>query len=277
MRSRVLDTYGVPMANDRTDPAGTPALDLVGVETAATRFLVAAVRDVREQHPDEHVYGAVFHGFYGDGSMVAWPCVSVGTDESLAAVVQHYATDLGLSDQSDDLRWSGADLPYLVEPGPVEEGWAARAQAAAAAAGWADGWHRVYDEFLRAFPRAAVAAREELVGDQTVDENFIAIAFDEVGALVPLSVTEAEPPPTLPGLGRRRPRARHPRCPAAPRGLSTGRGRGGAQHPDTDLARICAGGNSAESSASRGRDLGADKDETSGVRLRVLILKGSRS
>jgi hypothetical protein len=166
--------------------------DLAGIEAAATRFLVAAVRDVREQHPDEHVYGAVFHAFYGDGSTVAWPCVSVGTDESLAARAEHYATELGMPDQREELRWSGADLPYLVEPGEVEDRWAARAQVAAESVGSADGWHRVYEEFLQAFPRAAVAAREELVGDGTVDEDFVAIAFDEAGELVPLSVTEAQ-------------------------------------------------------------------------------------
>ncbi|RMI13802.1 DUF4303 domain-containing protein [Cellulomonas triticagri] len=172
----------------------TTGLDLEALLAAATAQVVTAVRAVRTAHPDEHVYGAVPHEFYGDGTAMAWPCVSVGTDESLAAVVARYADELGMPDREDALRWSGADLPYFTEPDAAQDALAARCQDVAAAAQAVATedfveWDRVYETYLRVFPRAAAAAREVLVADETVDADFVAVAFDEAADLVPLSVT----------------------------------------------------------------------------------------
>lgn len=166
-----------------------PDLDLQHLQEVATAQMVAAVRAVRAVRPAEHVYGAVSHAFYGDGTMIAWPCVSVGTDETLAAVTDRYATEHGMPDQAEVLRWSGADLPDLREPGEVEDACAAQLQEIAGATGDLDRWDAVYERFLRVFPAAAVAARESLLAAGVVGEEFLAIAFDEAGDLVPLSLT----------------------------------------------------------------------------------------
>ncbi|MDR2189234.1 MAG: hypothetical protein LBE62_14510, partial [Azonexus sp.] len=65
------------MSNDRTP-------DWQGMEAAAVAQMTAAVRRVRAEYPDERVYGAMFHAFYGDGEVIYWPCVTVGTEELLA-------------------------------------------------------------------------------------------------------------------------------------------------------------------------------------------------
>lgn len=44
---------------------------------AAAGQIVSAVR---EAHPDESAFGAMFHGFYGDGPVIYWPMVTVGTE-----------------------------------------------------------------------------------------------------------------------------------------------------------------------------------------------------
>jgi hypothetical protein len=129
--------------------------------------MVDAVRAVRAARPTEHVYGAVFHAFYGDGTMLAWPCVSVGTDETLAAVAERYATEHGMPDQAETLRWSGADLPDLVEPGAVEDACADHVQRIAGATGGFDRWDAVYQRFLHVFPVAAVAARAALLAESS--------------------------------------------------------------------------------------------------------------
>lgn len=89
------------------------------VEAAAAQ-LVAAVRTVREQHPDEHIYGAMFHEFYGDGSVISWPMVTVGTEESLAEAIEGYPVS-ERDELARSLRWSGSDLSHAFDPSEREQ------------------------------------------------------------------------------------------------------------------------------------------------------------
>lgn len=166
-------------------------MDGKAIEAAAAAQLVRAVRTVRERHPDHTVYGAMFHEFYGDGSTIAWPMVTVGTEESLAGVVAKYADRHGESDDLvASLRWSGPDLEHGFDPDDDDQ---ALADVLRAEAGPGfERWERLYERFLRCFPRAAKAARKQLLADGVVTEDFIAIADDEGGELVPLSLTKAQ-------------------------------------------------------------------------------------
>ncbi|MGI1415934.1 hypothetical protein ACIAIN_24210, partial [Escherichia coli] len=47
-------------------------------------------------------------------------------------------------------------------------------------------------QFLRVFPKAAKKARLQLLREGVVEKNFIAIASDEVGELIPLSLTKKQ-------------------------------------------------------------------------------------
>ncbi|EOL9074209.1 DUF4303 domain-containing protein [Cronobacter malonaticus] len=106
------------------------AFDWQALEEAAVTMMVAAVRDVHQQHPQERLYGATFHAFYGDGAVLYWPCIAVGTEESLARRVAEYQAQGDTSSPAsltESLRWSSADLPYKLK-----------------------GWHRSAEISLRA-------------------------------------------------------------------------------------------------------------------------------
>lgn len=165
------------------------AFDWKGVEQAAVDQVVAAVRAVRASHPEERIYGAMFHEFYGDGERLYWPSLTVGTEETLAATVARYG------DSDDDvhgLRWSGPDLVHTCEPGEIEDAWASRCADVASAARKFAGWGKVYHRFERCFPKAAKKARAQLIREGIVGRDFIAVAMDEAGDLVPLSLTPAQ-------------------------------------------------------------------------------------
>ncbi|WP_440465749.1 DUF4303 domain-containing protein [Pseudomonas sp. YH-1] len=167
--------------------------DWKALEDVAVGQVVNAVRNIRQTCPDETVYGAMFHEFYGDGSVLYWPMVTVGTEEVLARV----ATDYG--DESEDLRWSGPDLGQYAddhgfEPGDEQDQWATQCAefAQATAKGSFSAWEAVYERFLHCFPRAAKRARAQLLKEGLVDKHFIVVATDEAGELVPLSLTRAQ-------------------------------------------------------------------------------------
>lgn len=167
--------------------------DWKALEDVAVGQVVNAVRKIRQTCPDETVYGAMFHEFYGDGSVLYWPMVTVGTEEVLARV----ATDYG--DESEDLRWSGPDLGQYAddhgfEPGDEQDQWATQCAefAQATAKGSFSAWEAVYERFLHCFPRAAKRARAQLLKEGLVDKHFIVVATDEAGELVPLSLTRAQ-------------------------------------------------------------------------------------
>lgn len=175
--------------------------DWKALEDAATAQLIAAVRRVRADRPDDDVYGAMFHEFYGDGSVIYWPCVTVGTEEGLAKVTAAYAARSGPDENGQrewSLRWSGPDLMsgadpvYTRVPGEAESTAAEHVHAEAAERGGFAAWEEAYSRFLRVFPKAARRAREELIADGTVGPEFIAIADDEEGELIPLSLTDAQ-------------------------------------------------------------------------------------
>lgn len=167
--------------------------DWKALENVAVDHVVNAVRKIRRDHPDETVYGAMFHEFYGDGSVLYWPMVTVATEEVLAQVAADY------DDDGEDLRWSGPDLSqhaedHGFEPGDEQDQWATQCAefAQATAKGSFSAWEAVYDRFLHCFPRAAKRARAQLLKEGLVDRHFIAVATDEAGDLVPLSLTRAQ-------------------------------------------------------------------------------------
>ncbi|GGF44926.1 hypothetical protein GCM10010922_20770 [Microbacterium sorbitolivorans] len=184
-------TGSVPVAATRTRyPARmatvrTRNINWREIEEAAAEQLVHAVREVREESPDENIHGAVFHAFYGDGESIRWPMVAVGTEETLAEMVDD-------GDDDASLRWSGPDFEYNVDPTGELDELASRVEKAAAASGDFDKWVRVYERFQKCFPKAAKLARKQLVADKAVGKAFIAVAMDEAEELVPPSLTKAQ-------------------------------------------------------------------------------------
>ncbi|KIP53541.1 DUF4303 domain-containing protein [Leucobacter komagatae] len=176
------------------------ALDTQALVTAAAAQLVEAVRSVRAEHPGETIYGAMFHEFYGDGTVIYWPMVTVGTEESLAEVVASYTEQYGAEDHgtelhgtepglADSLRWSGPDLAHSFEPSPELQ---ALADGVQVSAGSGAKWEGHYERWLRCFPKAAKLARKELVAEGIVPKSFVAVAADEAGELIPLSLTKSQ-------------------------------------------------------------------------------------
>ncbi|MBB4863132.1 hypothetical protein HNP46_001979 [Pseudomonas nitritireducens] len=167
--------------------------DWKALEDAAVEQVVNAVRRIRQSHPEETVYGAMLHEFYGDGSVLYWPMLTVATEQVLAQVAADYGDD------GENLRWSGPDLSQCAEdhgfePGDEQDQWATQCAefAQATAEGSFSAWEAVYERFLHCFPRAARRARAQLLREGLVDKHFIAVATDEAGDLVPLSLTRAQ-------------------------------------------------------------------------------------
>jgi len=165
--------------------------DWRGLEAAAVDHMVTAVRRVRDACPHESLYGALFHAFYGDGESIYWPSLAVGSEESLARVVSDYR-QRGSPATAQELRWSPADLPYNVDPDAEHDDWARACCTFASRDGTFSEWEAVYERFLHVFPRAAKKARRQLVSESVVDKHFIAVAADEAGDLIPLSLTTAQ-------------------------------------------------------------------------------------
>ncbi len=182
------------------------------VERAAVEQVLREVRRVRAEQPDERIYAAMFHVFYGDGEDIYWPCLSVGTEESLKTVEARYL-ERDPDDDVSSLRFSGADLPYMVEATEAEMAVAEGVNEYGLSLGGEDAWDEVYDQFLEVFPRAARKARkaaidEGLVGEEfivvarkarkaaiddgLVGEEFIVVALDEAMELVPACLTREQ-------------------------------------------------------------------------------------
>jgi hypothetical protein len=97
---------------------------------------------------------------------------------------------------SDDLereyRWSGPDIAYQFEPDEPMDAIADGVQEVAGESGNFDDWEPIYDRFTQCFPEAAKRAREQLIAEGLVGEEFLALAMDEAEELVPLSLTEEQ-------------------------------------------------------------------------------------
>ncbi|MFD0342386.1 DUF4303 domain-containing protein [Streptomyces sp. NPDC127117] len=159
--------------------------DWAGLQASIQDQVVGFVRRMCAEHPDEHVYGAAVHEFYAEsGGTIACTLVGVASEERVAALA---------SDPLDAqaLRWSPADWPWQLDPGPAEEEWASRLEAAATA-GNGRHWDAVHQRYLRTAANACKAARKQLVADGIVGEDFIVVAMDEAWELIPLSLTRAQ-------------------------------------------------------------------------------------
>lgn len=162
------------------------ALDWMALDAHILDRLTASVRAHAAAHPDDHIYGAAFHVFYGEtGGVIAWPALAIATEKNLAAIT----TDSRFS--PEELRWSPADWSEQVDPSEEDDAWAAKVEAHAVT-GDDEHWEKVYDRFLRAFVKAAKKARGPLVAEGIVEKSFIAVAMDEAWDLIPLSLTPAQ-------------------------------------------------------------------------------------
>ena len=190
------------------DSAGRAALGVVGVEDD----LRAAIDRLRKEVAA--VARVVVWGLCGAASAATMYAADdrrvaglvmvnpwVRTEEGLAKVTAAYAARSGPDENGQrewSLRWSGPDLMsgadpvYTRVPGEAESTAAEHVHAEAAERGGFAAWEEAYSRFLRVFPKAARRAREELIADGTVGPEFIAIADDEEGELIPLSLTDAQ-------------------------------------------------------------------------------------
>lgn len=159
------------------------SLDWLALEDHIHSRMFDEVRTYRQRQPEQNVYSAAFHAFYGEtGGVIYWPALSLGTEAGLVEA------SAGSSFSPDDLRWSPADWPVKVDPSADDEAWAARVQQAAVGGGDEE-WEAVCDRFLRTFALAAKDARRMLISSDVVDETFLALAIDEEWQLIPLSLT----------------------------------------------------------------------------------------
>ena len=145
--------------------------DWKALEDAATAQLIAAVRRVRADRPNDDV---------GPGHQVG--ARPAQRPLPLAVLIRPGARGVG----------GRHDPVYTRVPGEVESTAAEHVHAEAAERGGFAAWEEAYKRFLRVFPKAARRAREELIADGTVGPEFIAIADDEEGELIPLSLTDAQ-------------------------------------------------------------------------------------
>lgn len=158
------------------------------VTRQATDYLVRCVEQTAAEHPEEHIYGAVFHTFYGDGEVMAWPPVGVGTREGLDGA---------------ELEWNGPDMPYYFEGDDADYELCDQVSEHAAAPGNLNAWNAEYERYLACFPPAARSATERLRAGGVVGPEFVAVAGDEAEELVPLSLTPAELERYFPHLAAR--------------------------------------------------------------------------
>ncbi|MGW8991638.1 DUF4303 domain-containing protein [Streptomyces zhihengii] len=156
--------------------------DWSGLEKALIGRVTDFVRRLRAEHPQDRLLAAAVHEFYAEsGGVIACTCVGAVSEESLASVATDRFT-------ADDLRWSPADWPWQLDPGPDEDAWSARLTAEATAGG-GHRWDEVHDRYLRTVAAACHTARRDLVADGAVPDDFVVVALDEAWDLVPLSVT----------------------------------------------------------------------------------------
>ena len=178
------------------------AFDWGGLKQAAQAQIERVVREVAQERPDDPIYGAIFHNFYADGTVLRWPSLAVGTDQTLAEVLLSYGPEFAGQDSATALRWSGADLTLgELAPGNGEDTWAEATLAEANRRGTDAHWDRTYARYERTFAAAAKAARTALVKDGIVGREFLAIAMDETMTLVPLSLTPTQLRTHFPDLG----------------------------------------------------------------------------
>lgn len=178
------------------------AIDWGGLKEAAQAQIERLVREVAQEHPDDPIYGAIFHNFYADGTVLRWPSLAVGTDKTLAEVLLSYGPEFAGQDSATALRWSGADLTLgELAPGNGEDTWAEATLAEANRRGTDSHWDRTYERYERTFAAAAKAARTSLVKHGVVGPEFLAIAMDETMTLVPLSLTPTQLRTQFPDLG----------------------------------------------------------------------------
>lgn len=182
------------------------------VEQLAFEYVVDCVTQIHQKHPNEKIYGAMFHCFYGDGENIYFPPVSVGTEELLAKVVDNYKQNPSYADEpkeqlSKTLRWSGADLAdYMFDESELFNKCSELAEQVAEYAKETSGydcdddsteenfekWGEIYQTFEHCFPKACKRATQYLLTTNMVEPDFIAVATDEKFELVPLSLTKEQ-------------------------------------------------------------------------------------
>lgn len=182
------------------------------VEQMAFEYVVDCVTQTHQLHPDEKIYGAMFHCFYGDGEEIYFPPVSVGTEELLAKVVDKYKQSPSYADESQEqlsktLRWSGADLAdYMFDESELFDECSELAEQVAKYAKEVSGydvdddsteenfekWGEIYQAFENCFPVACRRATEYLLSTNMVTPEFIVVATDEKFELVPPSLTKEQ-------------------------------------------------------------------------------------
>ena len=190
------------------------------VEQLAFDYIIECVTQIHKKHPNERIYAAIFHCFYGDGEYIYFPPISIGTQELLQRVFDEYRQNPSFDDESDEklknsLRWSGADLAeYMFDNGETFARCSELAQEVADFAKEYSGydfdedcddeyddpkiqakfneWQKVYDEFLACFPKACRRATQHLLKTKMVERDFIAIANDEEMTLIKPSLTDEQ-------------------------------------------------------------------------------------
>lgn len=182
------------------------------VEQLAFEYVVDCVTQIHQKHPNEKIYGAMFHCFYGDGENIYFPPVSVGTEELLAKVVDNYKQNPSHADETHEqlskiLRWSGADLAdYMFDKSELFDKCGQLAEQVAQYAKETSGydfddddteenfekWDEIYQTFENCFPKACKRATQYLLTTNMVEPDFIAVAIDENLELVRLSLTKEQ-------------------------------------------------------------------------------------
>lgn len=134
-------------------------------EAELVKCVEEAVREVMEQYPDEHFYGAAFHSFYREhGDRIGFPCLAVNTEE----------------ETNEDLRWSSPDWYWdnLECEGRVLANLHCRLNEIASSE---DGeyWESVHDQWMESLIRAAKRLTASLRKTKQATKDFGFFLFDE--------------------------------------------------------------------------------------------------
>ncbi|MDO4259696.1 MAG: DUF4303 domain-containing protein [Actinomycetaceae bacterium] len=166
--------------------------DYAAIQRAAEEQILAALRDVREKYPDEHIYAAIYGLFYLDGDNAYWPQLRIATEESLDIVDPEYRQESRWC--WNDYYGDGEFLPHHYEPTDALESLSQQ---------WADAtvhlsdeddpqWDKEAAKYLGIFPAALKAAKVRAFEEGLVEEGFIVLANDDDGELIRQSLTREE-------------------------------------------------------------------------------------
>lgn len=168
-----IHLYKARVNSDQGDTDCMTEVDWQAVTAALIAQVERAVRAAAGEADGADSRCAAFHGFYADGTQVAWPMVSVATSE-------------WITDNLDDCGMNPDDMPFCYEPEGIDELEAAITATAVADEG--ENFAEVVARFEDAVVAACAPATARIRAAGLAGPGFFVVASDEDEELVRRSV-----------------------------------------------------------------------------------------